>query len=72
MILGETLEDKSMAGHGKVENLTHYKPRGEKALSKRQIALRLPPEIDEWLRSQPNHTELLRSWVKEKYDEAHS
>lgn len=44
------------------------KPIGEEAMAKTPLAIRVPVEIDEFVRSLPNRTEWLRQAIAEKYE----
>jgi hypothetical protein len=41
---------------------------GDKALSSKTVALRLPVEVDEFVRSLPNRTEWLRRAIADAYE----
>lgn len=47
---------------------TRFKPQyGEKAMSRKAVAVALPLELDEFVRSLPNRAEWLREAIAEKY-----
>lgn len=45
------------------------KPKGEKPLAKRMIGVRLPEELDKYVRSLPNRTEWLRKAIARQVEE---
>ena len=52
------------------ENLTPFKPEGEKALSKKPLQLRVEQDIYDTVMSLPKQTrlKLLRQWIKNGVD----
>lgn len=52
----------------RADYLTRIKPKGEKAMSRKPIAVALPLEIDEFVRSLPNRAEWLRRAIADAYE----
>ncbi len=54
-------------------NLQHSKPIGDKALSSRPLCVKMPQEIDDYVRSKPSASSWLREAIELKYNaEVHS
>lgn len=54
-------------GKIRADHLTRLKPIGDRAMSRKPVAVALPVELDEWVRSLPNRSEWLREAIIEKY-----
>jgi Arc/MetJ-type ribon-helix-helix transcriptional regulator len=52
--------------------LTRIQPKGKKAMSRKPVAVALPEELDEWVRSLPNRSEWLRKAITEAYERENS
>lgn len=50
---------------GKPENLTPMPPQGAQSFALQPLCVRVPVEIDAWVRSQPNPSEWLRRVIAE-------
>lgn len=59
--------DKRKLGKGRADHLTRLKPNGDRAMSRKPVAVALPVEIDDWVRSLPNRSEWLRQAIADAY-----
>lgn len=56
------------SGKEKTAHLEKMKPIGDRPMARKPVAVALPIELDEWVRSLPNRSEWLREAVAEKYE----
>lgn len=55
-------------GKEKTAHLEKMKPLGDRAMARKPVAVALPVELDEWVRSLPNRSEWLRNAIAAAYE----